>query len=321
MESADLQSPTPPSVALKVLDPPQLSFNDTGFSITDGITKTGFWTVSSANDIGWEFSLDLGVTWTRGEGAGFDVLGDGSKTIWVRARDDFGNTSEIVVAHCTLDTMAPAAPSATLRSGDQAEITRLSLGSLEPGSLWDYSIDQGQTWRPGDGQGFILSGNTLLSLQIRQQDQAGNVSMPISIDLSASGAGWRELSGDPMLPTQLGTIESTILVHGEIVKGDADYAALDVPEGFKLKSAKWVFYESKDRISFYAMQRKALFDAGTDVRRMLSFGHFGPEDLGRNLLDGIPADQLGAGPLVIWINQTGSVPTRYALEVLMEPIR
>jgi len=34
-------------------------------------------------------------------------MGDGAKIIWVRTRDNDGNTSELVRVNCVLDTMAP----------------------------------------------------------------------------------------------------------------------------------------------------------------------------------------------------------------------
>jgi len=307
---------TPPSAGLVILDPPKLSFTDSGFSITDGITNNGFWAVSSADDIGWEYSLDFGKTWTRGEGDGFEVVGDGPKTIWVRARDEFGNTSEIVVAQCTLDTMAPQRPVANAVPDDAATV--FTLNNLESAGSWAYSVDQGQSWIPGRGTTVTAAGNALESLLIRQQDAAGNTSMPLALDLLATGTGWRELSNDPLAPTRLGQREHILLIHGEVVRGDADYAAVDIPEGFRLRAAQFVLYESDDLIAFFAMQRKAVFDAGIDTSRMLSYGHFGPDDLKRNLVAGLPAEQLAAGPLTVWIQQTGTMATRYVLEFVLE---
>ena len=97
-----------PNASAVVLKAPVLSFNDTGLNVTDGVTSNGRWGVESQG-IDWEFSLDQGATWTRGTGSSFEVKGDGAKMIWVRARDDAGNTSEIVRVNCVLDTMAPAA--------------------------------------------------------------------------------------------------------------------------------------------------------------------------------------------------------------------
>lgn len=310
------QGGLPPSTGLVILDPPKLSFDDTGFSITDGITQTGIWSVSSADDIGWEYSLDSGRTWIRGEGDSFEVIGDGPKTIWVRARDEMGNTSEIVMVHCTLDTTAPESPALIPTAGEVA--TTVSLDKLEPMSTWEYSLDQGASWIRGYGGSMVAAGNTLESVRIRQQDLAGNTSEALNLDLRSAGAGWRELSNEPMAPSRIGEVEHTLLVHGEIVRGDADHVALEIPEGYRLRSAEFVLYESDDRIAFFAMQRKEVFDAGVDTTRMLAYGHFGPEDLTRNVLDGLTPEQLGPGPLTIWINQTGMLPTRYALQIVAQ---
>jgi hypothetical protein len=52
---------------------------------------------------------------------------------------------------------------------------------------------------------------------------------------------------------------------------------------------------------------------------MLAFGHFGPEDIGKNLVASVPATGRGAGPLTFWIQQTGQLATRYALLLSIEP--
>lgn len=71
-------TPAPVTAAFK-LTPPVLSFNDTGLSVTDGITRNGKWDVVSNFD--WEFSLDQGTSWVRGAGSFFEVTGDGAKMI------------------------------------------------------------------------------------------------------------------------------------------------------------------------------------------------------------------------------------------------
>jgi hypothetical protein len=149
-------------------------------------------------------------------------------------------------------------------------------------------------------------------------DAAGNPSMPLVLDLRATGTGWRELSNNALAPSRIGTLEQTLLVHGEVVRNDADYIALEIPEGFRLSAAQFIQYESDDLIAFFAMQRMGAFDAGEDPSRMLIYGHFGPKDLKRNLVAGLPAEQLAAGPLSVWIQQTGLQSTRYVLEIVLE---
>lgn len=310
------QSPTP-AVGSAILAPPRLSFTDTGLSVNDGVTRTGLWDVSSSEGLGWEYSLDLGKSWSRGTGNSFEVMGDGQKTIWVRARDDLGNTSEIVVAKCMLDTTAPSAVAAV--SAGSQWLRQLSLQGLEPTARWELSIDQGNSWLSGGGDSLAVSGNSLPSLLLRQIDLAGNPSAPVTVNLGGPGMGWIEASGNSLLPTPIGSLKQWVLLHGEVVAGDADYFSIEIPSGFRLRSAAFVGYDSPDKIAFFAIQQKAVFDAGFDTAKMLAFGHFGPADLGRNVVTNVAAAGLGPGPLTFWIQQTGQLATRYALLLSIEP--
>jgi hypothetical protein len=126
----DGQRPAAGSVVLKA---PVLSFNDTGLNVTDGVTSNGRWGVESQG-VDWEFSLNQGASWTRGSGGSFEVKGDGAKMIWVRARDNAGNTSEIVRVNCVLDTTPPAAVAI---SGQSEGVTNtFKLSGIEPGARW-----------------------------------------------------------------------------------------------------------------------------------------------------------------------------------------
>jgi hypothetical protein len=62
-----------------------------------------------------------------------------------------------------------------------------------------------------------------------------------------------------------------------------------------------------------------VFDAGENVSRMLVYGHMGPSDLARNVLANVPKSKLGEGPMTLWFQQTGPLPTRYAMEVILSP--
>ncbi|MFN5142169.1 MAG: hypothetical protein ACK5DW_07240, partial [Burkholderiales bacterium] len=130
-------APAPPGTASQVTLPaPTLRFNDTGISLSDGLTRDGRWSVSGLNGLGWEYSLDLGQSWINGVGDFFVVQGDGPKMIWVRTRDSQGNTSEIVKVSCTLDTMAPAPIQAV--SGQALGFRRLEFKGLENQANWEY---------------------------------------------------------------------------------------------------------------------------------------------------------------------------------------
>ncbi len=312
-------STSPPGNAPKavVLPAPQLSFTDTGLSVSDGVTVNGLWTVVS--DVSWEYSLDQGITWTLGSGGQFEVTGDGPKMIWVRARDELGNTSEIVKVSCVLDTMAPMQPSVNAQTQQGAWL--LQLSDIEPGARWEYSLDQQKSWIPGVGVGLAALGNAVTTLWVRQVDLAGNVSVPQAVLLEQPGSGaWQEASGNPLQPTELPLqADRTYLIHGSVVRGDADYISWIVPAGQRLASLRLVQYESEDAIAFYALQRAAVFDAGVDVSKMAVYGHMGPQDLLRNVVAQLPATVLTEGPMTLWFQQTGSMPTRYAMELVLRP--
>ena len=298
-----------------VLPAPILSFDDTGVSVSDGITFNGKWSVASLLDgLGWEYSFDEGRTWIRGEGDGFEVTGDGRKTIWVRSFDPFGNTSEIVMTSCTLDTTAPAAPQVGPAAG--ATLPTLRIEGLEPMATWEYSVDDQRSWNPGPGTTLAFAGNAVRRVWTRQRDAAGNPSpaVPMMLEDPAS-PGWLEVSGMPMMPSALPRWSGTLVLHGEVSKPDSDFVRIEVPVGQRLRALRLVNYESVDRIAFYALQRGSVFDAGTDVQRMIAWKHLGPEDRAINLLEAVDPAALGAGFFVLWINQTGTDLTRYAIEI------
>lgn len=305
-----------PLTGAVVLKTPVLSFNDTGLDVTDGITSNGRWGVESQG-IDWEFSLDQGVSWTRGSGASFVVKGDGAKMIWVRARDDAGNTSEIVRVNCLLDTTPPAA--VAIAGQSQGVTNTFRLSGIEPGARWEYSLDEQRSWSAGQGSALGALGNSLSRIWLRQVDMAGNVSPAQGFDLQNASVVSHEASGEPLLPSNLAPGLQTYLIHGVVVRGDADYVQWDIPKGQQLVSVKLMQYVSEDAIAFYALQPSKVFDAGVNVSRMLVYGHMGPTDLARNVLANVPKSQLGEGPMTLWFQQTGPLPTRYAIELMLSP--
>ena len=315
-ESVDM-SPTPGN-ATRFIPKPVLTFSDTGLSVTDGVTRIGAWRVNGPEI--WEFSFDLGKTWSRGQGDTFNVEGDGAKTIWVRARDDMGNTSEIVMVNCVLDTMPPAPVQAVVMTQDLTQLVRVS--GVEDQGQWEYSLDDGRTWLIGTGDRLAVMGNALTFLWLRQVDLAGNRSPLKRVSLLEPGsATWHEASGNPLQPSLLSLqMARTVLIHGSVVRGDADYIRWDIPIGQSLKSVRLVHYISPDPIAFYALQRAPVFDAGFDVSRMLVYGHMGPEDLKRNVLEKLAPAQLTAGPMTLWFQQTGPQATEYAIELVFQPL-
>ena len=299
-----------------VLKTPVLSFNDTGLNVTDGVTKNGLWAVESAG-IDWEFSLDQGVNWTHGSGASFEVKEDGAKMIWVRARDNAGNTSEIVRVNCVLDTTPPAA--VAIAGQTEGVTNTFKLSGIEPGARWEYSLDDQRSWSAGQGSALGALGNGLSRVWLRQVDMAGNNSVAQGFDLQNPSVVSHEASGDPLQPSILAPGLQTYLIHGVVSRGDADYVSWDIPKGQQLMSVKLVQYVSDDAIAFYALQPNRVFDAGFDVSRMLVYGHMGPRDLAGNVLTAVPKSNLGEGAMTLWFQQTGSLPTRYAIEVMLAP--
>jgi len=309
----DGQRPAAGSVVLKA---PVLSFNDTGLNVTDGVTSNGRWGVESQG-VDWEFSLNQGASWMRGAGGSFEVKGDGAKMIWVRARDNAGNTSEIVRVNCVLDTTPPAAIAI---SGQSEGVTNtFKLSGIEPGARWEYSLDEQSSWSAGKGSALGALGNHLSRVWLRQVDMAGNVSTAQGFDLQNPSVLSHEASGDPLQPSVLAPGLQTYLIHGVVVRGDADYISWDIPTGQQLMSVRLVQYVSEDAIAFYALQPSKVFDAGNNVSRMLVYGHMGPGDLSRNVLADVPKSKLGGGPMTLWFQQTGSFPTRYVIEVILSP--
>ena len=318
VEGASSSQASVPVLGAVILPKPVLTFSDTGLSVTDGVTRIGAWRVNTPEI--WEFSFDLGATWIRGQGDTFDVQGDGAKTIWVRARDSMGNASEIVMVNCVLDTMPPAPVQVALMNQD---LTRLVMVSgVENQGQWEYSLDDTRTWLTGTGDRLAIMGNALPVLWLRQIDLAGNRSPLERVNLlEPNSALWHEASGNPLQPSLLSLQQArTVVLHGSVVQGDADYIRWDIPVGQSLKSVRLVHYVSADPIAFYALQRAPVFDAGFDVTRMLVYGHMGPEDLKLNVLQNLAPELLTAGPMTLWFQQTGVQPTEYAIELVFQTL-
>ena len=310
--------PPRPDQPTNFLAKPVLSFSDTGLSVNDGVTSIGKWDVRTPG--GWEYSFNMGTTWIRGQGDFFDVKGDGAKTIWVRARDDLGNTSDIVVVSCVLDTMPPPPVQTAVLSQDVTRLVRIA--AVEDRGRWEYSVDNQRTWLPGTGDRLAIMGNALPTLWLRQVDLAGNLSPVEQVNIQEpNSTTWHEASGNALQPSLLSLQQArTVLLHGSVVRGDADYIRWDIPVGMKLQAMRLINYVSDDQIAFFAVQRAPTFDAGTDVTRMVTYGHMGPQDLKRNVLQDIAPGQLTAGPMTLWFQQTGVQATEYAIELVFQPL-
>jgi hypothetical protein len=202
------------------------------------------------------------------------------------------------------------------------DLTRLvRISGVEAQGQWEYSLDDARTWLTGTGDRLAIMGNALTGLWLRQTDLAGNKSPMERVSLEPNSATWHEASGNPLQPSVVSLQQTrTVVLHGSVVRGDADYIRWDIPIGQSLKTVRLVHYVSPDPIAFYALQRAPVFDAGIDVSRMLVYGHMGPQDLNRNVLQNLAPAQLTAGPMTLWFQQTGPQPTEYAIELVFQPI-
>jgi hypothetical protein len=227
-----------------------------------------------------------------------------------------GNTSEIVVVSCVLDTMPPPPVQAEVLAQNVTRLVRVN--GLEAQGRWEYSLDDQRSWLPGTGDLLAVMGNALPVLWLRQVDLAGNRSPLERVNLQEVGsAAWHEASGNALQPSQVSVQQArTVVLHGSVVRGDADYIRWDIPVGQKLEAMRLVHYVSSDTIAFFALQSAPVFDAGVDVSRMLVYGHMGPQDLQRNVVRDVPPAQLLAGPMTLWFQQTGPAATEYAIELL-----
>ena len=67
----------------------------------------------------------------------------------------------------------------------------------------------------------------------------------------------------------------------------------------------------------YSLDEQRSWSAGKGTALVLVYGHMGPGDLARNVLATLPKSKLGEGAMTLWFQQTGSQPTRYAIEVIL----
>ena len=149
---------------------------------------------------------------------------------------------------------------------------------------------------------------------------AGNMSPLERVNLlEPNSPTWHEASGIALQPSVLSMQQAqTVVLHGSVIQGDIDYIRWDIPVGQHLKSMRLIHYVSPDKVAFFALQRSPVFDAGIDVNRMLVYGHMGPPDLQRNVLEKLSPEQLTSGPMTLWFQQTGPQATEYAIELVFQ---
>jgi len=172
---------------------------------TKPINGQGVVTVSGVVDgAEWEFSLDDGDTWHKGDGNGVSAsdLVEGPNTITIVQTDKDGNRSDAVVVVVIKDSIIekPVLGTST-GTGAINDTGSISVGGIENNGKWEFSTDGGQTWKPGTGG--AISGAELNegdnTVTVKQTDEAGNVATA-TIDVVKDS-----LIEKPVLGTSTGT--------------------------------------------------------------------------------------------------------------------
>ena len=130
----------------------------------------------------WQYSTDSGKSWVLGSGSNFTLTGDGTKSVLVKQTDTAGNSTLSESLIFKLDTTAPATPVLSLveDTGNPTDnITGnggVKFTNSETSALWYYSTDD-NTWTPGNGSTFTITGDGSKSVFVKQIDIAGNESI------------------------------------------------------------------------------------------------------------------------------------------------
>ena len=100
----------------------------------------------------------------------------------------------------------------------------VSVGALESGAVWEYSLNEGKTWKKGQGTSFTLPVGTYAAstILVRQTDLAGNVSTHAgesSVTLVVEKTAPKLASVSPAQgATTVGVADSIVLTFDETVQ-------------------------------------------------------------------------------------------------------
>ena len=142
---------------------------------------------------------DAGGTWSLET----PTLAEGGHNFTATATDVAGNESSVSTTfELTVDTVAPNAPTLSLANDTGADgdnVTSdgtVTVGGLESGATWSYSIDGGATWSDGTGNNFELPAGQYAEGDVlaRQTDAPGNTSgngslVGVNVDTTAPVVG------------------------------------------------------------------------------------------------------------------------------------
>ncbi|HEY1397356.1 MAG TPA: hypothetical protein VF536_14635, partial [Roseateles sp.] len=187
---------------------------------TGAINHTGWVTVGNIEPGGkWEYSLD-GETWTEGTGSRINAADwpEGTYHVTVRQTDAAGNQST-ATADVVKDThvWTPTVQTSTGASAISASGS-VTVGNIESGATWHYSLDDGQTWTQGSGSsiaaGALSEGTNHIT--VRETDAAGNVASTM-IDVTKDS-----IAQNPTVMTSSG---GTINGTGSVIVGGIEAGA------------------------------------------------------------------------------------------------
>ena len=166
-----------------VLAPVLELVEDTGFSITDKITRNASVNVNGLeNGASWEYSVDNGKNWIAGNATRFTLTGEGYKSVIARQTDVAGNISANSLPLNFVFDQSVSVPVLTLNNDTRNAFDGITsdgtvnVSNLETNAIWEYSTDKGFTWQLGSGSSFKLTGDGDKSVIVRQTDGAGNIS-------------------------------------------------------------------------------------------------------------------------------------------------
>jgi hypothetical protein len=169
--------------------------NDTGTSASDRRTSDATVNIGGLEkNAAWQYSTDNGDTWKQGHGTSIaaSVFKTGDNTLMVKQTDKAGNESGTSSLNFTLyakiatPTLALAADTGTANDAITKNCA-ITVGNLEEGTRWKYSLDNGSTWKNGNGtsiESSVFKSNGEYTVLVKQADRAGNESRTSSLSFT-----------------------------------------------------------------------------------------------------------------------------------------